>query len=74
MYLNERKKDDFYYISNDSCFDIEFGYYDLNAGISFANQNITKAWKIKPLNKDYPFAFINDSTSEIIYYDNGVRE
>ena len=74
MYLNERNKDGIYYNPKDSCFDMEFGYYDLNAGISYASQNITKAWKIKPLNKDFPFAFINDLTSEIIYYDNGFRD
>ena len=56
-----------------SCFDLEFGYFDLNAGISYSDVNFTKAWKIKPTNKDYPFAYINDVNSEIIGYDNGIR-
>ena len=56
----------------DGCFDLEFGYYDLNAGISYADQKFTKAWKITPTNKDYPFAYINDENSKIIYYDNGI--
>ena len=56
------------------CFDIEFGYYDLNSGGDHVDTKFTKAWKIKPKNKKYPFAYINDETSEIIYYDNGVRD
>ncbi len=56
-----------------SCFDIEFGYYDLNSGNNATSKNYTKAWKIKPTNKDYPYAYINDKNSTIIYYDNGIR-
>jgi len=55
------------------CFDLEFGYYNLNAGISYADEKFTKAWKIIPSNKEYPFAYINDDNSKIIYYDNGIR-
>ena len=57
----------------ENCFDIEFGYYNLNAGISYAEENYTKAWKIKPSDRDYPYAYINDEDLEIIYYDNGFR-
>ena len=57
----------------EGCFDVEFGYYDLNAGISYTNENFTKAWKIKPTNREYPYAYINDENSETIYYDNGFR-
>ena len=56
-----------------NCFDVEFGYYDLNTGISNASENFTKAWKIKPTNKDYPYAYINDMNSVVIGYDNGIR-
>jgi len=56
----------------DNCFDIEFGYYDLNAFSSTANGNFTKAWKIYPANREYPYAYINDENSEIITYDNGI--
>jgi Zn-dependent metalloprotease len=57
----------------EGCFDVEFGYYDLNTGISYANESFTKAWKIKPTNRKYPYAYINDGNSEKIYYDNGLR-
>ncbi|MBP1637510.1 MAG: fungalysin/thermolysin family protein [Bacteroidetes bacterium] len=56
-----------------NCFDLEFGYFDLNAGISYSDENFTKAWKIKPTNRDYPYAYINDENSETISYDNGIR-
>ncbi len=55
------------------CFDLEFGYFDLNAGISYTEENFTKAWKIKPADRDYPYAYINDENTEIISYDNGIR-
>ena len=48
------------------CFDLEFGYYDLNSGNNTTSKNFTKAWKIKPTNKDYPYAYINDNSSTII--------
>ena len=51
------------------CFEIEFGY----AGLDNSNEKFAKVWKAKPAGKDSPFAYINDDTSEIIYYDNGVR-
>ena len=54
------------------CFDIEFGYYDYSAGISFTDENYTKAWKITPRSKDFPVAYINDEKSELIYYFNGI--
>ena len=57
----------------EGCFDVEFGYYDLNVGISYTNENFAKAWKIKPTNREYPYVYINDENSETIYYDNGFR-
>jgi Zn-dependent metalloprotease len=57
----------------EGCFDVEFGYYDLNASISYVNENFTKSWKIKPTNREYPCAYINDENSETIYYDNGIQ-
>ena len=47
----------------------DFRYYNLSS----VDENLTKAWKIKPTNEDYPFVYINDKNSEIIYYDNGLR-
>ena len=56
----------------DCCFDVEFGYYDLNASIGYTSENFTKAWKINPKGRKYPYAYINDKNSELIYYDNGI--
>jgi len=67
IYIGDKEK-----IIN-GCFNVEFGYYDLNAGIGYADAKFTKAWLIKPRNQDYPFAYINDKNSEVIYYDNGIR-
>jgi Zn-dependent metalloprotease len=76
-YLNELNNDDCYTGNKEDiikgCFDVEFVYYNLNAGISNADKNFTKAWKVKPKSKKYPFAYINDMTSNTIYYDNGIR-
>ena len=71
LYLVEQNGDKEDVINN--CFDLEFGYFDLNAGIGYSEENFTKAWKIKPTNKDYPYAYINDGNSETISYDNGIR-
>ena len=77
LYLSVLRKDTFTGIDKDAiisnCLDIEFGYYDLNAGTSNAVQNYAKAWKITPAGKMYPIAYVNDSKSDIIYYFNGVR-
>jgi Zn-dependent metalloprotease len=75
LYALEQDKD---YVDDkkeifNNCFDLEFGYYDLNAGTSNTSKNFTKAWKIKPAKSDYPYAYINDTKSEIISYDNGIR-
>ena len=51
------------------CFEIEFGY----VGLDDSNEKFDKVWKVKPKDKEYPFAYINDDNSEIIYYDNGIR-
>ena len=77
MFLNDLNQDNNYFGNKDDikqgCYDIEFGYFDLNAGISYSASNFTKAWKVKPKDKQYPYAFINDMTSTTIYYDNGIR-
>jgi Zn-dependent metalloprotease len=56
-----------------TCFELEYGYYDLNAGHSYAINDFTKAWKINREKYSYPYAFINDLTSNLIYYDDGIR-
>lgn len=57
-----------------NCLDLQFEYFDLNAGISYQPLNIVKAWKITPHNKDYPILIVNDNSSEIIGYNNGLVE
>lgn len=58
----------------DSCMTAQFGYYDLNAGVSLPPGNFVKAWKVALKNGDYPVAyFIDDQPNALIYYDNGIR-
>jgi len=51
------------------CFEIELGCAILGG----SNEKLTKVWKVKPVGKDYPFAYINDDSAEMTYYDNGIR-
>lgn len=77
-YLNRVQNDNFNKSKIDeiikNCLDLQFGYFDLNAGISDQPLNIVKAWKITPHNIEYPKLYVNDNTSEIIYYDTGIIE
>jgi Zn-dependent metalloprotease len=54
------------------CFDAEFGYYDLNYTNSTGIRNFTKAWKVTPKGATFPYAYINDMTSKMIVYSNGI--
>jgi hypothetical protein len=60
-----------------SCFKAEFGYYNLNAGISYAQEVLIKAWRVTLKNSvfpsEYPMAFYQDANGKLIYYDNGTR-
>ena len=51
------------------CFEIELGHI----GLDDSSGKFAKAWKAKPTDRDYPYAYINDDNSEILFYDNGVR-
>ncbi|WP_206984594.1 hypothetical protein [Hymenobacter telluris] len=55
------------------CVSAEFGYYNLNAGISNAPEKLVKAWRVSPKNQEYPFAYYQDEAAQLIYYDNGIR-
>jgi hypothetical protein len=61
----------------DGCFKAEFGYYNLKAGISYAQEVLVKAWRITPKNSvfpsEYPVAFYQDNDGTLISYDNGIR-
>ena len=67
FYSNNKKQ------IEDGCFLCELGYFDLNAGTSYASQNFRLVWRIRPEESEYPYAFINDSDNTLIYYDNGIR-
>jgi hypothetical protein len=77
LFLENVKVDEFYseYLKEfeDGCFLCELGYWDLNAGISYADLDFRLAWRIRPEGYDYPFAVINDTENQLIYYDNGIR-
>lgn len=75
-YIDALNNDNFNFANKEAiksnCFDVQFGYYDLNAGTG-NNAEFTKAWKVKPADMDYPYAYINDKNSSVILYDNGIR-
>ena len=56
----------------DSCFQAEFGYFNLNFATSNATENLVKAWRITAKNS-YPVAFYQDKDGKLISYDNGIR-
>ena len=55
------------------CVSAEFGYYNLNAGTSYAPEKLVKAWRVSPENQEYPYAYYQDEAGQLIYYDNGIR-
>ena len=56
----------------DSCFNAEFGYFNLNMGISYAPELLVKAWHVTTKSKLYPEAYYKDGSGERIYYSNGI--
>jgi hypothetical protein len=76
IFINSIKSDGMNYNNTsiqDSCINMEFGYYDLYSGSGNHNQEYTTAWKVNPDKRDYPYAYIDDLNERLIYYDNGVR-
>ena len=57
----------------DSCFNAEFGYYNLNAGTGNTSENLVKAWHLTPKFNSYPEAYYQDIAGKIIYYFNGIE-
>ena len=61
----------------DSCLKAEFGYYNLNAGTSYAAENLIKAWRVTMKHSlypsEYPQAFYQDNDGQLIYYANGIQ-
>jgi Zn-dependent metalloprotease len=76
LFLGLINEDTYYSGEKDSittgCFELEFGYWDLNSGTSNSGHNFVKAWRINPKGQLYPYAFIDDINSESIYYFNGI--
>jgi hypothetical protein len=76
LYIQELNRDQTYPHSKEEikygCFDVEFGYYDLNSANGTEVRNFTKAWKVTPEGRDFPYAYVNDMTSKLIYYSNGI--
>jgi hypothetical protein len=76
-FLGEIAKDGFYESSLEEikggCFDLEFGYYDLNAGTNSTSMNFIKVWMVTTHGYDYPIAYIDDTKGTTLYYDNGIR-
>lgn len=76
VFFDNVKKDNFYGSSLEeikkSCLHCELGYYDLNAGTSYAPHKFVLAWKIVPASNGYPMAYINDTDGSVIYYFNGI--
>lgn len=62
---------------SDSCYKVEFGYYNLNGGTSNTTENLVKAWRISPnmavRTSLFPIACYQDGGGKLIYYDNGIR-
>ncbi len=57
----------------DSCFNAEFGYFNLNAGTGNNSENLVKAWHLTPKYNSYPEAYYQDNSGQRIYYFNGVE-
>ena len=55
------------------CFDLEFGYYDLNIAAGSPDYSFAKVWKITFKESEFPYLIVNDNNAEPIYYDNGIR-
>jgi hypothetical protein len=57
----------------DSCFNAEFGYFNLNAGTANNSENLVKAWHLTPKYNSYPEAYYQDNNGQRIYYFNGME-
>jgi hypothetical protein len=63
----------------DTCVLAEFGYYNINAGTSFAQEKLIKVWRMtpevmgSPSPASYPQAVYADQDGRRVYYDDGLR-
>lgn len=58
----------------DSCFNAEFGYYNLNADTGNESIKLIKAWHVTPKFSSYPEAYYQDNSGKRIYYFDGIIE
>ena len=56
----------------DSCFNAEFGYFNLNSGTGNNTENIVKAWHLTPKYNAYPEGYYQDNGQRIYYFDGVV--
>jgi hypothetical protein len=73
MYINAAEKNGVLSNFRDSCLVAQFGYYNLNAGVSYAAPNIVKAWYITPKNSLYPYAYISDDNDATLAFFDGIE-
>lgn len=57
----------------DSCFNAEFGYFNLNNGTGNTSEKLVKAWHLIPKFSSYPEAYYQDIGGQRIYYFNGIE-
>ena len=57
----------------DSCFNAEFGYFNLNGGTANNSENLVKAWHLTPKFNSYPEAYYQDNSGQRIYYFDGIE-
>lgn len=76
-FIYELSKDDKQALDKDAldqkCYELEFGYYNQNAGTDFKTGRYTKAWLITIKGEQYPYMYMDDTNAAYIYYDNGIR-
>jgi hypothetical protein len=54
-------------------FTAELGFFDLNAGISYAKKQFVLAWKVNVANgREFPCAYVRADFLQLIGYMNGV--
>jgi hypothetical protein len=53
----------------DSCFNAEFGYFNLNSSTGNNAENIVKAWHLTPKFRSYPEGYYQDNGQRIYYFD-----
>jgi hypothetical protein len=61
----------------EGCLQAEFGYYNLNAGTSYAPMQLVKGWKVTlkagTFPSEYPQAVYQDADGKRCYFDDGIR-